>query len=160
MELYAVTSGNISPDKLTIFRRMRDAVEAIKDPDPHRSGDTSCHHICVALSRVHPATTQHRIGHFGGTAEHSWLVLSEGDDGPIIADMYPVAGGSSFLVHAYFNSPWYKLYVPYSPLLSGLESRIPNFYSTVDLIAQSIRDYNDYSTSNLNLKPKRKVIRK
>lgn len=133
----SVRSGNITLAEVELFRRMREAVERM--PDVAWGGVLlSCHHVCHALTAVFDGVTA-VDGGFGKNVGHSWLVLRDTRDGPVIADMYPVAGAAPFLIHAYWLTPWAKLYLPRPKTLAEVQSRDPDFAQHVMWVANRLR---------------------
>ena len=133
----SVQNGSITSSEVELFRRMRRAVERMPNVD---WGETllSCHHLCHALAHIFKGVTP-VDGSFGRGMGHSWLVLRNTKDGPIIADMYPVVGAASFLIHAHWITPWAKLYLPRPEALTEARSRDPNFEQHVTWVANRLQ---------------------
>lgn len=112
MKTYAERAGYIPAEKIAIFQRMAADVKAMPDLDP--ADLASCHAVCRALELRHKGA-RCVDGWFGGVGqEHSWMDLGEG----IVADMYPIAGITPFLVDAsHWMSPWNRFYTPKPDLL-------------------------------------------
>ena len=134
----SVLNGSITSTEVELFRKMRGAVERM--PDVAWGGVLlSCHHVCHALATVFEEVMA-VDGIFGKSMEHGWLVLRETRrDGPVIADMYPIAGASPFLVHAYWVTPWAKLYQPRLETIAEVQSRDLNFGQHVMWVANRLR---------------------
>lgn len=112
MRTYAVRTGCIAPEKISLFEKIISDFEAIPDMNPVEK--TTCHAVCRALAKKYEKASFvdgwfSKRGH-----DHSWLDLGEG----IIVDVYPIAGIGPFLVDAsHFMVPWHHLYIPHPTLL-------------------------------------------
>ena len=112
MRTYAVRAGCIAPAILSLFDALVVDFHALPDLDPEDR--VSCHAVCRALAMRQESATCidgwfHSVGH-----DHSWLDLGNG----VIADIYPIAGTTPFLVDAsHFMVPWHRLYIPHPKLL-------------------------------------------
>lgn len=108
MLTYAVRKHFIPSQKYVLFNRLVHTFNAF--PDFPEAETVSCHSVCRALTTLFEGQGLYTVdGYFSAKGhDHSWLDLGDG----IVADMYPVAGGNSFIVDAsHFMIPWNKLYI-------------------------------------------------
>jgi len=139
MTPFALEDGYITEKELAHFRHLRLVVERL--PDKIISGELSCHHVCHALAQEYGNTVVD--GYFGHICNHSWLVLRTNKRGEqVIADMYPVAGASSFLVFTHTLTAWHGLYKPSTDVLMHVKARDREFSENVRLVRRAISAMN------------------
>lgn len=107
-------SEYVPKQDVNIFRQIRSEVEAL--PDLHYERDEggnqillSCHILCRALARIHPAEVSVVDGYFRVGLSHSWLITRNNS----IIDPY-VPGAIGVLIlpapRREYHDVWYSMY--------------------------------------------------
>ncbi len=144
MTPYTLNEHFVTGEQLGMFKYIRHVLEQAPDIT-WGIHIPSCHHVCHALASVFPIVRVND-GYFGKGEPHSWLEFEPSLHATradrrarVIADMYPIAGVTPFLVYTFFMTTWAKLYIPDVYVLSNVMRENPLFNDQVKELATCFR---------------------